>query len=272
MDRINPIPVLIKFIVMANYLTTFCLDIAWVVYCARYLCLYVLSYRACKRAPDLHPIHRDVQYLSRQRKLYNFKTHILKYTLLILYLCVEMSSYVWFGICILSHPNSDAKFHAKRNQIKALYPHCYIYYHLAHFFLNPIYIILYNLGHCLIFLQFFLLCVLIRYLAARYFNHPFKRTLFSYLVWLVVQYTLVAVCSTIYTYIHSLLLIPLLLMIDWLALLRDSRKLSRVLESNLREIKLHSSNTALKKEQYLAYRSYRILHRFLLLTSFFCHY
>ena len=63
----------------------------------------VNRYLTCKRTPDLHPIYKDVQYLSRQRKLYNLKTHIVKYVLVILCLSVEVIGIV--GAFILAGVN-----------------------------------------------------------------------------------------------------------------------------------------------------------------------
>ena len=260
----------IGYITIANYITTFCLNLGWLGHSIRYLWFYISKHRICKRAPNLHPIYRDVQFLSRQRKLYNMKTHIIKYVLIVLYLCVDISTSVWLGVCILSFPYLHTKFFVKRNQIQSQYTNCHFNSHLAYLYFNPIYSIMYNVELLFILLQFSLLCILTRYLAARYLNHSFKSTLFRYLIWLAVQGIIIALCSTIYTRIFSLLLFPIFLIADWFVLLRDSRVLSRVLRSNLREIKLHSTNTFLYKEQFTAYKCYRIFHKFLLFSLFLC--
>ena len=51
----------------------------------------VNRYLTCKRTTDLHPVYKDVQYLSRQRKLYNLETHIVKYVLVISYEEIQVS-------------------------------------------------------------------------------------------------------------------------------------------------------------------------------------
>ena len=66
-----------------------CLNIVWLIKCIIKLCVVFIKYQTCKRKPNLHPIHGDVQYLSQQRKLYNLKTHLVKYALFVLCISVE---------------------------------------------------------------------------------------------------------------------------------------------------------------------------------------
>ena len=72
------------------YIVSICLNVIWLIICMKLCYRMALSYRASKRTPLLHPIHRDVQYLSLQRKLYNLKTHFIKYILICMCLCVEI--------------------------------------------------------------------------------------------------------------------------------------------------------------------------------------
>ena len=119
------------------------------------------------------------------------------------------------------------------------------------------------------YLLFVCLSILTRYLAARYFNHPFRRILIKYLVWLSVQFLIVCLCSTKYTLAFSVILFPLLSIINWLVLLRDNRLLSRNLKSHLREIKLFGNSKTLYREQLSAFRFYRIFQKLLLVSFFF---
>ena len=85
-----------------NLLITVCLNIAWILLCVRDCYRFVNRYLTCKRTPDLHPIYEDVQYLSRQRKLYNLETHIVKYVLVILCMSVEVTMIVCAAILLQS--------------------------------------------------------------------------------------------------------------------------------------------------------------------------
>ena len=254
---------------LGNYLITFCLNIGWALHCIRQCWIYVKRYRVCKRTPDLHPIYRDVQYLSRQRKLYNLETHIVKYILAILCLFVDISGTVLMVICILlSDPHSIDKYLVKLNETQESYPNCHIHSLFERFYFVPIYVVLYNSQFLLLLLVFLFLCILTRYLTARYLNHSFRRTLVKYLTLIALQCFLVAICSTLYTFIFSLLLFPFLFIVNWVILLKDNLALSRVLASNLREIELHSCNKALYREQYSAYKFYRLFQKCLLLSLF----
>ena len=133
----------------------------------------------------------------------------------------------------------------------------------------PFYIIVVNVSYFLVFLLFVSLSILTRYLAARYFNHPFRTILMKYLVWLFLQFLIVSICSTIYTLLLSFILFPLLSIINWLVLLKDNLLLCRNLKSNLREIKLFAYTKTLYREQLFAFRFYRVFQKILLLSLFF---
>ena len=113
-----------------------------------------------------------------------------------------------------------------------------------------------NLSYSFFVLWFVLISILTRYL-----NHPFNKTLYRYIVWISVQFCIVAFCSYKYTFLFSIIAFPLLLIINWLVLLRDNRILCRVLRSNLTELDLHSNNRVLYHEQVSGYRCYRFFSK-----------
>ena len=162
---------------------------------------------------------------------------------------------------LINSPKLNPAELERLNYIRSLYPLCYTHFSSIYYF--PSLIPVYNSIFFCIFLRFVMLSILTRYLAARYLNHSFKKTLIKYLIWLTVQLCIVALCSTTYTLIFSFLTFPLLAVINWLVLLRDSIILSRVLKSNLRELLFHSSNKALYKEQLEAFGFYRFFQKIL---------
>ena len=251
-----------------NFAITFLLNIGWMVLCARRCWKVVTKYGICKRTPNLHPIYRDVQYLSQQRKLYNLKTHIVKYVLIIMCLGVEISSILWAGgyMIIINGALNNAT--ERWMKIQSHYPHCHINPYLILFYEFPLSVISYSFEFVLFFLLFLLLSILTRYLAARYLNHPFKRTLIKYIVWFVIELSIAAICSTIYTIVITAVVYPFLLIVNWVVLLRDNLKLSRVLKSNLLETKLHSNNKVLYVEQLSAFRLYRLFQKVMLVSLF----
>ena len=250
-----------------NLLITFCLNIVWILVCMRECYRDVNRYLTCKRTPDLHPVYKDVQYLSRQRKLYNLETHIVKYVLVILCMSVEVVGLVCVAILsavLKIQPNEMLLNEIVKYQKE--YPSCDFNHRLWKLLSNPQLIWFQNIAFYIFFLWFVLISILTRYLAARYLNHPFNKTLYRYIVWISVQFCVVAFCSNKFTFIFSYFAIALLCIINWLVLLRDNRILDRVLRSNLTELEFHSNNRVLYHEQVTGYRCYRFFSKVLLIS------
>ena len=129
------------------------------------------------------------------------------------------------------------------------YPNCNFEHRIWKLILIPQLMWFQNIAFYIIFLWPVLISILTRYLAARYLNHPFNNTLYRYIVWISVQFCVVAFCSNKFTLIFSIFALPLLSIINWLVLLRDNRILCRVLRSNLTELEFHSNNRVLYHEQ-----------------------
>ena len=253
-----------------NLLITVCLNLAWILVCMRECYRNANRYLTCKRTPDLHPIYKDVQYLSRQRKLYNLKTHIVKYVLVILCLSVEVIGIVCAFIQIgLNGMDVSRKLNTARIRHESQYQNCYLHYQIWKLYAIPLFMWFQNISSFVWFLLFVLISILTRYLAARYLNHPFNKTLYRYVVWISVQFCIVAFCSNKFTFIFSYFAFPLLFIINWLVLLRDNRILCRVLRSNLTELDLHSNNRVLYHEQVSSYRLYHFFQKVLLTSLFF---
>ena len=224
-----------RWICFINLIFSLCFSIGWIIHSLRQCWFISVECKLCKNTLNLHPIHRDVQYLSQQRKLYNLKTHFVKYVLIVMCLSVELIGNVWIGITgVISglFVESNSFNYFRMLQIYRLNPQCFMYRRLRHMYLFPYLILLYGINLILFTLLFVLLCILTRYLATRYLNHPFKRTLYKYIAWLVVQCIIIVICSNIYTVIFMYLIFPVFCFINCFVLLRDNLFLSRVLKSN----------------------------------------
>ena len=250
-----------------NLFITLCLNILWILVCMRECYRTVNGYLTCKRTPDLHPVYKDVQYLSRQRKLYNLETHIVKYVLIISCMSVEVVMIACAAIlsAVSKIPPNEVILNEKMKYHKE-YPNCDFDHQFWKLLFNPQLMWFQNIAFYIIFLWFVLISILTRYLAARYLNHPFNKTLYRYIVWISVQFCVVAFCSNKFTLIFSIFAFPLLSIINWLILLRDNRILCRVLRSNLTELELHSNNRVLYHEQVTGYRCYRFFSKVLLIS------
>ena len=242
------------------------LIIGWIVHFSLQCRRMCIEYLTCKRTPVLHPLYSDVQYLSKQRKLYNLKTHITKYSLMILCSSVELAAILGYIICSIIRINPLEL----PNHTKLLFGEltCYPYVWPLRHFGKQINILILNAAFWLSDLLVNLLGILSRYLAARYLNHSFKRTLIKYIIWCLLQCIFILFCSTSYTWIFLVLFVPIVGITNWILLLRDTSFLSRVLRSNLREIQLYSDNRVFYIQQLSAFKFYRVF-RIVLLTSLF---
>ena len=250
-----------------NLFITLCLNIVWILVCMRECYRDVNRYITCKRTPDLHPVYKDVQYLSRQRKLYNLETHIVKYVLAILCMSVEIVMIACVAILsAVSKIPPNEVIHNEKMKYQKEYPNCDFDHRFWKLLFNPQLMWFQNISFYIIFLWPVLISILTRYLAARYLNHPFNKTLYRYIVWISVQFCVVAFCSNKFTLIFSIFAFPLLFIINWLVLLRDNRILCRVLRSNLTELEFHSNNRVLYHEQVTGYRCYRFFSKVLLIS------
>ena len=250
-----------------NTLVTICLDIVWIVWCVRQCFIFTGLYRAYKRRPNLHPIYRDVQYLSQQMKLYNTETHIVKYILVTLCLSVEVVYIVSILVyyIITYRPWSEYEI-AQKELLQLEYPTCECGNKVFLLYYNPYYSLILIIALAFHVILFMLLSLITRYLAARYLIHPFRRTLLKYIIWLLIQMITLAICSTIYTIIFVLVILPMLCITNWIILVRDNLILSRVLKSNLQQLENHSNNIQLYKEQQSAYKVYKFMQKILLVT------
>ena len=260
---------IVHIIYFINEIFTLCLGIGWIVHSLRQCWFFSVDYKLCKNTPNLHPIHKDVQYLSQQRKLYNLETHFVKYVLIVMCLSVELIGNIWIGIAGLAFRLENSLNNSSRMlEITDKYPQCFTHEIFIRMYLYPYIILLTTITFILITLLLVLLCILTRYLATRYLNHPFKRTLYKYIAWLVVQCIIIVICSNIYAVIFIYFIFPVFCFINWFVLLRDNLFLSRVLKSNLRELKLHSYSRQLYRQQLTAYKFYRFFNRILIITIF----
>ena len=250
-------PLLLIFIILIT---------GWIVHFSLQCWRLCREYRTCKRTPVLHPLYSDVQYLSKQRKLYNLKTHITKYSLMILCSSVELATILAYIICIIFqiHP-SELPNHTKLLFGKLV---CYPYVWLLKLLGKQINILILSLAFWLSNLLPNLVGILSRYLAARYLNHPFKRTLIKYIIWCLVQCISILFCSTSYTWVFLFLFVPIFGITNLILLLRDTSFLSRVLRSNLREIQLYSDNRVFYSQQLSAFKFYRVFRTVSLASLF----
>ena len=244
------------------FFLTIALIIGWIIYFIVKCWRIYKEYKTCKRTPVLHPLYSDVQYLSKQRKLYNLKTHFTKYILMIVCSLVEVSSIcVAYSASIRLKPN-----HLLNNSLVKIGN---VYCKSLGWDENGHVIPIQTNVYLLFLLHLVLVTILTRYLAARYLYHPFKRTLIKYIIWYSLQFISIELCSTIYTWVFMVLIFPIISLTNWILLLRATSILSRVLRSHLMDIKLYSNNRVFYNTQLSAYNFYRKFRIMCLVSALF---
>ena len=207
-----------------------------------------------------------IQYFSKDL-LYHYKTDITKYVLMIMCSIVEIVSIIFSGITEIIQSRLHLANETKLNSLMHQNYDCSSPTWFLIYSQHPLDVLLQNICLFLVLFAILLICILSRYLAARYLHHPFKHILVKYISWYLFQGILLAFCSTWYTWFFLILLLPIICLINWKLLQRDTSILSRVLKSNITEIKLFSNNKVLYHRQLSAYKFYRIF-RVALLISF----
>ena len=257
----------ISCILVVNVAVAVFLNLLWIIICIRRYKSVDSDYRLRKSTPSLHPIYRDIQNLSKERKLYNLQTIRIKFILMILYLAAEMLAISWVGLSYLvqSSLSSNPMLNVTLHEYEPNYSDSCIHTVFVIVYIFPPYIIMYNFTVFQYLMLFFLLSILTRFLAARYLLHPFKLTFVKYFMWYLLQVVIIASCSTIRTFIYSFVFFPIVSVIDWVLVMRDIRILSQILKSHLLEIRVHSNNKELYKTEEHAYNLYR---RFTLVLGF----
>ena len=256
------------YLALPLYILTAILLIGWVVYFTIKCWRIYKEYKTCKQTPVLHPLYSDVQYLSKQRKLYNLKTHFTKYILMIVCCLVEIASFISVGSYFIME--SQLRPLTNDTHLVIGYLNCTDVYFGWFAIYNEYSFVLPTLhfASLLFTLHLTLLTILSRYLAIRYLNHPFGRTCIKYLIWCSIQFILFVLGSTAYTWISFGIILLLIGLTNWILLLRATSFLSRVLRSHLMEIKLYSNNRAFYNTQLSAYSFYRIFRIVLLISTF----
>ena len=114
-----------------------------------------------------------------------------------------------------------------------------------------------------------LLSFLTRYLSKRYFIHPIRRTCITHIALALIQISVICCLTNRDVTILYLFIVPIMILIDWCILVRNSRILFRVLRSNVRDLKLNLSNRYLYIEQWRLLQVYKMLIPILLSALFF---
>ena len=245
----------------------------WTVKVMKHLKQSITMYRVHKRID-----YRDIR--EQNRILYNYETHIVKDIILLIICIAEMVEPVMSIIVgvVVSYYNvlHDRLHYPTFNTTASLAPCTFIqsveeinmYGYLLIFTTNwYMYFTSFLMIGSVIF--FLLLSFLTRYLSKRYFIHPIRKTCITHIALALIQISIISCLTNRDISILYLFIVPIMILIDWCILVRNCRILFRVLQSNVRDLKLNLSNRYLYIEQWKLLQVYKMLIPILLSALFF---
>ena len=220
---------------------------------------------------------RDIR--EQNRILYNHETHIVKDIILLIICIAEMGEPIMsmlMGVFIsyytLIHEPHYPYFNSTASLAPCTFKQTILDINLQGFLvIFPeswyMYVTSLIMICCIIFL--ILLSFLTRYLSKRYFIHPIRRTCITHITLALIQISIICCLTNRDITILYLFIVPIMILIDWCILVRNSRILFRVLRSNVRDLKLNLSNRYLYTEQWRLLQVYKMLIPILLSALFF---
>ena len=247
------------------------ISLTWIVIISKHLFRSVASYRQNKRI--FFPDER-----IRSRNQYNLETHIVKYILLLILICLELSEPISGTIYYFNTIGHDAWYYEIDSNYTVSSPEdCTTNKLLVELFISQnrcsqscnswdlIFIWQVASGVCFFITTLSILC---RYLSARYLNHPYKRIVGYYAIWLCIQFILFLPALSKHTLGLANIAFLIISCVDWILLVKDTKRLKNTLEGHVKELQLHGSKERYNRERKL-YVGYRISIIFLLSSLFF---
>ena len=193
----------------------------------------------------------------KRRILYNLETHFVKYILLLILVVLELIEPLCGVFYVYNTIGHNPWYINVLNDTRVT--ECSVSQTIELFFSNNLCIqfcedldVLF-LCQCMIGICVFItfLSILCRYLAARYNRHPISRTVGKYILWMCVQIILHLPGFSRYTLGLTLFNSLFIVIIDWLVLVRDSKKLRSALRLYIQELQLHLNRQPYLRERIL---------------------
>ena len=234
----------------------------WIFYLYKQLRRSIRDYKLYK--------YSNIYSVVRAKVLFNYETVICKDKMLILIMVVEFLFHVIFIIAVgIKHliknetdNNSSVCPFETCNQLN----NSKVDWIVSVLHVYPI-VSLVPIILVLIFISFIqLFSFLCTYLKRRYNGYNIdKRVVSKYAAWWCIQAVLLFLCAIPYTQILLAVMCPLLLFINWIVLVGESRSLSRAIQSVLYEIKHFECDDVRYNASYASYKTYRVFLRFQLI-------
>ena len=221
------------------------------------------------REYKLHKNSIHIDYQLRIKVLFNYRTVLIKDAFLVCIAIIECIQPLYIGVpstfIRLYTKLHNQTLHSIEKQDK-----CKLTQLLDQLLVDPaIQLIPISYG-ILTISSMMLLIILSTYLARRYFGYSLeKRLLFQLVTWWASQILFLFI--SLIPYLQLLIfIIPILMTIDWILLVKSSRKLSRTIKSKLFEV-LHFENDRVRyrmqRVNYITYNVFITIHLFTILST-----
>ena len=244
----------------------------WTVKVIQHLIQSIKLYRLNKRKD-----FRDSR--EQDRTLYNYETHIVKDVILIVLSCGEIGEvfFVLASAILTTLQQHDThqyrKVNITSNDCTLEKKQTEVYY--SDNFLSTV---LFNILQTT-FQNFFiavgsisfllLLSLLTQYLTKRYLRHSYTKSIFKHVLLFVSQFTIIVLLSNLELLFLHFLIVPLMIMVNWFILTKNSINLRKVLKSNVRDLELTFTHCSLFREQLKLLQTYTVFMPILLAALFF---
>ena len=219
--------------------------------------LIVISSQLVRKLSDYRRFAKLSRYelhrIDKYKQLYNFKTVIINYVLVIGILSLELMGivYMYSSITLVNYTTQHSEV---RKIVEKLSPNCsvhssngyYYYYPAAR--LIPISIIIQNCS------LLTLISFLTTFLKKRYYVHPIRNSLIRYIAWWCIQVVMLLSCCIVYLFPLLFIVCLCLLLINWFHLIRESRQLAYILKARISDIVNYEWDPVHYKQSRSAYR------------------
>ena len=234
--------------------------IFWLVFVLNHYRASLREYRNIKHSFGL-------DRLVHSKIVHNYKTVLFKDLALIILLVLEWLLHVY--IVIIFSTNHIYRNHRQGqvDEIALAFNKCSdpreTLFFIGISYTKPV-VFLYLIVLLIVFLTFIqLFSFLCTYLKRRYNGYNIdKRVVSKHAAWWCIQAVLLFLCAIPYTQILLTVMCPLLLFINWIVLVGESRSLSRAIQSVLYEIKHFECDDVRYKASYASYKTYKVFIRF----------
>ena len=227
----------------------------------------------------LYKLNSNKDFLDTREQhkiLYNLETHIVKDVILVFLCFAEVCETLLLlanGVTTEIQQQKSVKPEISGKSIHlslSMLYQCMISMNIIE---GPIDILWSDINYTLIPISSILFLLLLsfttEYLSRRYYSHPYSKLCIKYSIIFIIQFTIMLILVNRQIHTFQYIISPILVLIDWCILVRNSKCLRHTLDSHLRDLNLHFRNRSLYTQQQKLIKIYAFSMPVLLTALFF---